>query len=59
MNGNTPHMILAIGCTTQPGEQCITVNNTQMALVESTSDWDIGHVGSTVAIDDAEAVALR
>jgi hypothetical protein len=27
--------------------------------VESTSDWDIGHVGSTVAIDDAEAVALR
>jgi hypothetical protein len=59
MNGNTPHMILAIGCSTQPGEQCITVNNTPMALVESTSDWDIGHVGSTVAIDDAEAVALR
>ena len=59
MNGNTPHMILAIGCSTNPGEQCITVNNTPMALVESTSDWDIGHVGSTVAIDDAEAVALR
>ncbi len=59
MNGNTPHMILAIGCSTNPGEQCITVNNTPMALVESTSDWDIGHVGSTVAIDDAEAVAVR
>ena len=59
MNGNTPHMILAIGCSTNPGEQCVTVNNTPMALVESTSDWDIGHVGSTVAIDDAEAVALR
>ena len=59
MNGNTPHMILAIGCSTNPGEQCITVNNTPMALVESTSDWDIGHVGSTVTIDDAEAVALR
>ena len=59
MNGNTPHMILAIGCSTNPGEQCITVNNTPMALVESTSDWDIGHVGSSVAIDDAEAVALR
>ena len=59
MNGNTPHMILAIGCSTNPGEQCITVNNTPMALVESTSDWDIGYVGSSVAIDDAEAVALR
>ena len=59
MSGNTPHMILAIGCGTQPGEQCITVNNTPMVLVESTSDWDIGHVGSTVAIDDAEAVAVR
>ena len=59
MNGNTPHMILAIGCSTNPGEQCITVNNTAMALVESTSDWDIGYVGSSVAIDDAEAVALR
>lgn len=59
MNGNTPHMILAIGCSTQPGEQCITVNQTPMVLVETTSDWDIGHVGSTVAIDDAEAVGLR
>ncbi len=59
MNNTTPHMCLAVGCDMLDGEQRINVNGTQMVLIETTSDWDIGHVGSGTDIVNAEAQPLR
>jgi len=59
MNDTTPHMCLAVGCDMLEGEQRINVNGTQMVLIETTSDWDIGHVGSGTDIVNAEAQPLR
>jgi hypothetical protein len=59
MNKTTPHMCLAVGCDILEGEQSINVNDTQMVLIETTSDWDIGHVGSGTDIANAEAQPLR
>ena len=59
MNKSTPHMCLAVGCDILDGEQSINVNGTQMVLIETTSDWDIGHVGSGTDIANAEAQPLR
>jgi hypothetical protein len=59
MNDTTPHMCLAVGCDMFEGEQRINVNGTQMVLIETTSDWDMGHVGSGTDIINAEAQPLR
>ena len=59
MNDTTPHMCLAVGCDMFEGEQRINVNGTQMVLIETTSDWDMGHVGASTDIVNAEAQPLR
>jgi hypothetical protein len=59
MNNTTPHMCLAVGCDMFEGEQRINVNGTQMVLIETTSDWDMGHVGASTDIVNAEAQPLR
>ena len=59
MNGEVPHMILAVGCERRAGEQAITVANATQVLVETTSDWDVGHVSAEIDLADAEAVGVR
>ncbi len=59
MHGDTPHMILAVGCERAKGEDAITVEGTELVLVESTSDWGVGHVGTSVDLTDSEAVGVR
>jgi hypothetical protein len=59
MNGDTPHMILAVGCERAKGEDAITVTGTELVLVETTSDWGVGHVGTGVDLTDSEAVGVR
>ncbi len=59
-DGDEPHMVLAVGCARGDGEAAVTLEGggTQV-LVETTSDWDVGHVGPTIDLADAEVVGLR
>lgn len=58
-DGDEPHMILAVGCDAGPGEQCIQADGSTLVLIETTSDWDVGHVGTGIDLAEAETVALR
>jgi len=60
LDGDEPHMVLAVGCARGDGEAAVTLERggTQV-LVETTSDWDVGHVGPTIDLADAEVVGLR
>jgi hypothetical protein len=59
MNGDTPHMILAVGCEAKPGEQCVAIDGAPFVLVETTSDWDLGFVGPSIDLEELEIVKLR
>ncbi len=59
MNGDTPHMILAVGCEARPGEQCVAIDGAPFVLVETTSDWDLGFVGPSIDLEELEVVRLR
>jgi hypothetical protein len=76
MNGETPHMILAVGCEAKADEQTVVATGATdprargnraakaaaaavQVLIETTSDWDVGHVAPTVDLADAELVPMR
>ena len=74
MNGQTPHMIIAVGCEAKADEQTIAAaasapargaraakaaRDASLVLIETTSDWDLGHVAPTVDLVDAELVPLK
>jgi hypothetical protein len=59
MSGDTPHMILAVGCDAAAGDQTIVVNRMPMVLIETTSDWGVGFVSTKTDLQDAEAQPLR
>jgi hypothetical protein len=59
MSGDTPHMILAVGCDAAAGDQTIVVNRMPMVLIETTSDWGVGFVSTKVDLADAEAQPLK
>ncbi len=59
-DGDEPHMVLAVGCTRIDGEAAVTLPGGDVqVLVETTSDWDVGYVGPTIDLADAEVVGLR
>ena len=58
-DGDTPHMILAVGCARGEGEAAIAAGGETQVLVETTSDWDVGHLGTGIDLADAEFVGLR
>jgi hypothetical protein len=58
-DGDTPHMILAVGCARGEGEAAIAAGSETQVLVETTSDWDVGHLGTGIDLADAEFVGLR
>ena len=59
MSGDTPHMILAVGCDAAAGDQTIVVNRMPMVLIETTSDWGVGFVSTKIDLQDAEAQPLK
>ena len=59
MNGDTPHMILAVGCEAKPGEQCVAIDGTPVVLLETTTDRDLGFVGPSIDLGDLVVVRLR
>jgi hypothetical protein len=58
-DGETPHMIMAAGCARNGEEASIQVNGRALTVIETTSDWDIGHLGSGIDLSDSEAVTLQ
>jgi hypothetical protein len=58
-DGETPHMVLAAGCPRNGDEASIQADGRALAVIETTSDWDIGHLGSGIDLAEAEVVGLR
>jgi hypothetical protein len=56
---NRPHMVLAAGCARNADEQSVAVDGRAQVVIETTSDWDIGHLGSGIDLSEAEVVGLR
>jgi hypothetical protein len=52
-------MILAVGCARGEGEAAIAAGGETQVLVETTSDWDVGYLGTGIDLADAEFVGLR
>jgi hypothetical protein len=59
LDGDGPHMVLAVGCARAEGEAAISAGGSTQVLVETTSDWDLGVLGSGIDLADAEFVGLR
>ncbi len=59
LDGDNPHMVLAVGCARAEGEAAISAGGSTQVLVETTSDWDLGVLGSGIDLADAEFVGLR
>lgn len=59
LDGENPHMVLAVGCARAEGEAAISAGGSTQVLVETTSDWDLGVLGSGIDLADAEFVGLR
>ncbi len=59
MNGDTPHMILSVGCEAASEEQRVLVGSTPQLLIETTSDWDVGYISPAIDLSDAEVSVLR
>ena len=59
LDGDGPHMVLAVGCARAEGEAAISAGGSTQVLVETTSDWDLGMLGSGIDLADAEFVGLR
>ena len=54
-----PHMVLAAGCARNADEQSVAIDGRAQVVIETTSDWDIGHLGSGIDLAEAEVVGLR
>ncbi len=54
-----PHAILGVsGISTDSSESCTEIKGTQHILIESTSDWDIGHLSPDCEMDTIEAFPI-
>lgn len=59
MDGEQPHMVLAVGCDARQGEQCLRIDGVPHVVIETTSDWDLGFVNPEINLEDVETVRLR
>lgn len=59
MDGEQPHMVLAVACDAREGEQCLRIDGVAHVVIETTSDWDLGFVNPEINLEDVETVRLR
>ena len=54
-----PHAILGVsGISTDSSESCTEIKGTQHVLIESTFDWDIGHLSPDCELDTIKAFPI-
>jgi hypothetical protein len=58
-DGDTPHMILAVGCARGPDEVALDTDAGLLVVIETTADWDLGRVSGAMDLHDVELVRLR